>query len=227
MECRLSQIVRPCSLTCLLLMIGNRLEYDAREDRPSGRCMISFIRPCRCAVSSAIARSAAEVKRTFPADPEHRMLRIALGNDDIWDVVMIGFHMMHQNARTQVYPQTIANLVGTLIMFAVRNIFSRAERLRAELRTLAAEGQVAQWLADNPDPFAFLVHEGGATSVTDTAYRFVRHEPGVEVLLFGTGDREHLRRNIGSILAPPLPMDDRQRTSELFGHLAGIGLDQP
>jgi hypothetical protein len=29
------------------------------------RCMISFIRPCRWAASSAMARSAAEVNRTF------------------------------------------------------------------------------------------------------------------------------------------------------------------
>lgn len=31
------------------------------------RCISSFIRPCRRAASSAITRSAAEVKRTFQA----------------------------------------------------------------------------------------------------------------------------------------------------------------
>jgi len=29
----------------------------------------------------------------------------------------------------------------------------------------------------------------------------VRHEPGVDVVLFGTGDQAHLRSNIESILA--------------------------
>lgn len=167
------------------------------------------------------------ITETPPNDPEHQMLRTALENDDIWDVVMIGFHMMHQNARTEVLPLTRAKRIGTLIMFAVRNIFSRPERLRAELRTLAARGQVPQLLADSPDPLGFLIHEGGATSVTDAAYRFVRHEPGVDVVLFGTGDMEHLQANIASILAPPLPLDDLRRISDLFGHLVGIGLDRP
>src|SRR5205085_1434227 len=70
-------------------------------------------------------------------------------------------------------------------------------------------------------------HDGGADSVIDAAYRFVRHEPGVDVVLFGTGDREHLRSNIASILKPPLPETDRDRLAMLFGHLVGVGLDAP
>ena len=68
--------------------------------------------------------------------------------DGVWDVVMVAFHMMHQNARTQVFPRTIANRVGTLLMFAVRNIFSRPERLAGALRELTASGQLPRWLAD-------------------------------------------------------------------------------
>jgi aryl-alcohol dehydrogenase-like predicted oxidoreductase len=63
--------------------------------------------------------------------------------------------------------------------------------------------------------------------VPDAAYRFVRHEPGVDVVLFGTGDPEHLRTNIYSILKPPLPEADQHRLAELFGHLVGVGLDAP
>ena len=65
-------------------------------------------------------------------DPEHDMLQRAV-EDEVWDVVMVAFHMMHQNARTKLFPRTIANRVGTLLMFAVRNIFSRPERLAAAL----------------------------------------------------------------------------------------------
>src|SRR5205085_9734692 len=58
------------------------------------------------------------------------------------------------------------------------------------------------------------------------AYRFARHEPGVDVVLFGTGDAGHLRANVESLLKPPLPEADRQKLAALFGHLAiGIGLD--
>src|SRR5438046_6411010 len=88
--------------------------------------------------------------------------------------------------------------LGTLLMFAVRNIFSRPERLAETMRELADDGLVSRELADNPDPLGFLVHQGGASSVIDAAYRFVRHEPGVDVVLFDTGDYAHLRSNIAS-----------------------------
>ena len=78
-----------------------------------------------------------------------------------------------------------------------------------------------------PDPLGFLVHQGGASSIIDAAYRFVRHEPGVDVVLFGTGDVGHLRTNIDSLLKPPLPQADRERLAGLFGHLVGVGLDAP
>ena len=142
------------------------------------------------------------------SDPEHAMVARAV-EDGVWDVVMVAFHMMHQNARTQVFPHTVANRIGTLLMFAVRNIFSKPERLAAELRQLTAKGRLPRWLADAPNPLGFLLHEGGARTITEAAYRFVRHEPGVDVVLFGTGDPDHLRSNIAALLAPPLPLADR------------------
>ena len=112
-------------------------------------------------------------------------------------------------------------------MFAVRNIFSRRGQLAATMRELAAAGEVPQSLAETENPLGFLIHEGGAKSIIDAAYRFVRHEPGVDVVLFGTGDPEHLRTNLASLLAPPLPEADRARLASLFGHLVGAGLDAP
>jgi len=166
------------------------------------------------------------ISETAPNDPEHRMLQRAVPNG-AWDVAMVGFHMMHQNARDAVFPLTRAHRVGTLLMFAVRNIFSRPGQLAATMRELAAAGEVPQWLAETEDPLGFLIHEGGASSVIDAAYRFVRHEPGVDVVLFGTSDPEHLCTNIASLLAPPLPEADRARLASLFGHLVGVGLDAP
>jgi aryl-alcohol dehydrogenase-like predicted oxidoreductase len=166
------------------------------------------------------------VTETGSSDAEHAMVQRAV-EDGIWDVVMVAFHMMHQNARTEVFPRTMANRVGTLLMFAVRNIFSRPERLATALRELTAGGQLPRWLADAPNPLGFLLHDVGASTITEAAYRFVRHEPGVDVVLFGTGDRDHLRTNIASLLAPPLPLDDRQTLTKLFGRLVGVGLDPP
>lgn len=164
------------------------------------------------------------ISETAPHDLNHDMLHQA-AQDKVWDVCMVGFSMMHQNARTRVFPLTRANGVGTLLMFAVRNIFSQPGRLAATLRELAEDGQIAAELAD--DPLGFLIHPGGAASVVDAAYRYVRHEPGVDVVLFGTGKPEHLKTNIDSLLKPPLPEADHRRLGELFGHLVGVGLDAP
>ena len=166
------------------------------------------------------------ITETAPHDPEHKMLQRAVA-DGVWDVAMVGFHMMHQNAREAVFPLTRQHRVGTLLMFAVRNIFSRPGQLAATMQELAAEGEVPRWLTETDNPLGFLIYEGGAQSVIDAAYRFARHEPGVDVVLFGTGDPEHLRTNIASLLAPPLPEADCARLASLFGHLVGVGLDAP
>ena len=166
------------------------------------------------------------ITETSPHDHEQRMLRRAV-HDAVWEVVMLGFNMMHHNARTHIFPHTIAENIGTLLMFVVRNIFSQPGRLTAKMQELAAAGLVPQWLADTDSPLGFLLHESGARSVTDAAYRFVRHEPGVHVVLFGTSTPEHLRANIDSLLQPPLPEADRQQLATLFGHLLGVGLELP
>jgi aryl-alcohol dehydrogenase-like predicted oxidoreductase len=160
--------------------------------------------------------------------PDHAnaMLKLAL-RDSVWEVYMVGFHMMHQGARTNVFPTTRANGIGTLLMFAVRSIFADPPRVARELRELAAQGLVEKWLGETDDPLGFLIHEnGGAANMTEAAYRYVRHEPGVDVVLFGTGDAAHLRENIASLLKPPLPEADRAKLRALFGDLTiGIGLD--
>ena len=146
-------------------------------------------------------------------------------HDPVWDVFMVGFHMMHQGARANVFPVTRKNGIGTLIMFAVRSIFADPPRIARELRELAQKGLVEKWLGETDDPLGFLVHKDGAASVIDAAYRYVRYEPGVDVVLFGTGNSAHLRANIASLEKPPLPEPDRAKLAALFGRLTGVGLD--
>lgn len=145
--------------------------------------------------------------------------------DPVWDVFMVGFHMLHQGARANVFPFTREAGIGTLIMFAVRRIFADPPRLCREIRALAASGVVEPRLGESDDPLGFLVHAGGADSLIDAAYRFARHEAGTDVVLFGTGEAAHLHANIASLLRPPLPEPDRAKLAALFGHLTGIGLD--
>jgi aryl-alcohol dehydrogenase-like predicted oxidoreductase len=157
-------------------------------------------------------------------DFTNEMLLRALA-DPVWEVYMVGFHMLHQGARQNVFPITRQKGIGTLIMFAVRSIFADPPRVAREMKELAAKGLVEKWLGEIDDPLGFLVHDAGAANMIDAAYRFVRHEPGVDVVLFGTGDAAHLRSNIASLLKPPLPEGDRAKLAALFGRLRGIGLD--
>jgi len=166
------------------------------------------------------------ITETSPNDSEHSMLNRAV-RDDIWDTAMFAFHLMHQPARTQVFPHTRAHRVGTLMMFAVRQIFARPAQLAATVKELVADGQIPARLGESDEPLSFLVHPGGASTLTDAAYRFVRHEPGVDVVLFGTGDPDHLRTNIDSLLKPPLPEADQAQLTALFSHLRGVGLEAP
>src|SRR5262245_47174795 len=50
-------------------------------------------------------------------DSTNEMLKRAV-NDPVWEVYMVGFHMMHQVARKNVFPATRAKGIGTLLMFA-------------------------------------------------------------------------------------------------------------
>jgi aryl-alcohol dehydrogenase-like predicted oxidoreductase len=166
------------------------------------------------------------VSETAPRDPGHTMLERAV-EEPAWEVFMLAFHMLHQNARKAVLQRTRANGIGTLCMFAVRNIFSKPGLLQTTVADLIAEGKLDKGAVDAADPLGFLVKAGGATSVIDAAYRFARHEPGIDVVLFGTGSVAHLKSNIASILGPPLPAADVARLTALFGHLVGVGLDLP
>lgn len=166
------------------------------------------------------------ITETSPNDPEQSMLDRAFREDPFFDVVMFAFNLMNHNARRKVFPNTLKREIGTLIMFAVRNVFSKPSELSKVFEDLSTRGLIVP-AASIGNPLEFLLNGSGATNITDAAYRFARHEPGVDVVLFGTGDAEHLRSNIVSILSPPLPSSYRDRLAAFFGHLTGIGLDLP
>ena len=167
---------------------------------------------------------------TGPRDPEQAMLARAV-EEAPWEVIMLAYSLVNQGARTRVFPVTVRRGIGTLLMFVVRNIFSNDAYRRAVFAKLVEDGLLeASVLSDGQsggDPLAFLVSEGGAASITDAAYRYARHEKGADVILFGTGNRAHVKANVESILRPPLPAAVIERLHKTFGHLSGVGLDLP
>ena len=147
----------------------------------------------------------------FNEDLEHTMLQQALA-DDLWDVLMVGFNLLNQTARANVFAPAVAQNVGILIMFAVRKALGHPDSLRTFTAALVEKGQLDPAdLAAFPD---FLLAE--APSLPDAAYRFCRDEPGVHVVLSGTGNAAHLAANLASFARPPLTQETRNRLIHIF-----------
>jgi len=162
-----------------------------------------------------------------PFDAKHTMLAEALEKDFPFEVIMVGFHLMHQNARSSVFPVTLRDGIGTLIMFAVRRIFSDLVYLESSLQDLCRNGLLSSKYSDVKALEKLLVERGGAETIIDAAYRFARHESGADVVLVGTGSRAHLETNITSILKAPLDSEVLSVLRRDLAHLEGVGLDLP
>jgi L-galactose dehydrogenase len=158
------------------------------------------------------------VTEGFVPDPSHQMLQQGL-KEDLWDVVMIGFNLLNPSARRTLFPTTRRQAVGVLNMFAVRRALSQPDRLKGIVGELIRNRVIPPESVNVGDPLDFVLRESGAATLPEVAYRFCRHEPGVDVVLTGTGNPEHLRANIDSILKPPLPKSIVQKLDELFGNV--------
>ncbi|MAS37235.1 MAG: aldo/keto reductase [Anaerolineaceae bacterium] len=161
------------------------------------------------------------VTEAWNSDLSHEMLKQAL-QDDVWDVMMIGFNVLNQTARDTVLVPAMQQNIGTLIMFAVRLALSRSDRLSEEVQKLIEQGQIDPAEIDIDDPLGFALSEGGAISVPDAAYRFCREEPGTHVILSGTGNPAHLQDNLASFERPPLPESVMQRMKHIFRNVDSV-----
>ena len=128
---------------------------------------------------------------------------------------------MNHNSKKIIFPRAIERNIGTILMFVVCSLFSVPGRLRRDVRELVTNGLLPEWFSELENPLEFLIKEGGANSVMDACYRYARHQRGADTVLFGTGNLEHLEKNLASILAPSLPEDCLNKIDEYFGHLEG------
>ena len=156
------------------------------------------------------------ITEVFRFDTIHTMLEAAVPTDD-FDVVMVGFNILNQVARRNVFPLTLKHDVATLIMFAVRRGLNSAEHTREAVAELIDKAEVDPALFNPDDPLDFLGLDPRVKSQVEAAYRFCRYEPGADVVLTGTGSAAHLDENIESILAPPLPPEVHAKLVAIFG----------
>lgn len=145
------------------------------------------------------------ITEAFIRDPGHRMLTKAV-REGPWEVAMVGFNLLNPSARERVFPMAQARGIGTLCMFAVRRALSQPDALRSLLNELAVLGKI-----DLATDLGFL-----GPDLRDAAYRFCRWEPGVDVVLSGTGSCRHLRENVESLQGPALPIDHQRRVRDIF-----------
>jgi aryl-alcohol dehydrogenase-like predicted oxidoreductase len=158
------------------------------------------------------------VTEGFVVDTSHTMLADSL-KKNLWDVVMVGFSLLNPSARKNIFPLTLRSGVGVLDMFAVRRALSQPARLKEMCAELVEKGAIAKNLLNIDNPLAFLLEETDATTLPEAAYRYCRHEQGVDVVLTGTGNFDHLKENIAAILKPPLPQPALKKLESLFGDL--------
>jgi len=158
------------------------------------------------------------VTEGFVVDTSHTMLADSL-KKNLWDVIMVGFSLLNPSARKNIFPLTLKSGVGVLDMFAVRRALSQPTRLKEMCVELVEKGAIAKGALDLNDPLGFLLKETDAATLPEAAYRYCRHEQGVDVVLTGTGNPDHLKENIAAILKPPLPQAALAQLESLFGGL--------
>jgi aryl-alcohol dehydrogenase-like predicted oxidoreductase len=161
------------------------------------------------------------ITERFVVDSAHSMAERAV-RDNVWDVIMVGFNLLNPCARKNIFPLTAANGVGVLVSYALRRALSQPERLKKLCAELVSKGAIAAGALNSAEPLDFVTKEGAAVSLQDAAYRFCRHEPGVDVVLTGTGSPEHLKANVESLCRPALPALVQQRLKDLFGDIDGL-----
>lgn len=144
------------------------------------------------------------ITEAFGTDCGHQMLERAL-TDDCWDAILVGFNIMNQSARKRVLKITREKGVGTMAMFAVRKALGSPLNFQAAVNELINKGLVKPGTLDAGDPAGSILRNCGASSMAEVAYRFCRHEPGLDVVLSGTGNIRHLSDNFRFLSAPALP----------------------
>ncbi len=155
-------------------------------------------------------------------DKTHEVIK-RVAQDGHFDTAMVTYNMINQNAERTVFGPCEKNGVGIIIMMAVRRALSRPERLVEVIADLKARGLIDAESVPDEDPLGWLVR-GDVESVPAAAYRYAIEPSAVSTVLTGSANLQHLRYNLRSVDAGPLPVAVRRRLQKIFGHLdEGLG----
>lgn len=157
------------------------------------------------------------ITERFYVDTRHEMLARAVA-DAVFDVIMVGFNLVNQTARPILEQAKLAG-IGTLCMYAVRGPLAKLDTANQLVRLAIERGEVDESAVDTANPLGFLVDAGVAGSLSEAAYRFCRHTRGVDVVMTGTSNVEHLKQNLRAIQMPPLPPAVVERLHSIFANV--------
>ena len=158
------------------------------------------------------------ITEAFASDPTHQTLRLAV-KDDCWDVMMVGFNLLNQSARTRVIEPAMQKNIGILDMFAVRKALISQENLAAQLSVLYDKGLIDPDALDIQHPLADVLTSSGCRSLTELAYRFCSSETRIHSILRGTGNIRQMHNNIRDIARGPMPEAVRDKLVGLFARV--------
>ncbi len=156
------------------------------------------------------------ITEMFGEDRQHEMLSQALA-DDLWDVIMVGYNLLNQTARDTVLARAAQQNVGVQVMSAVRKALGNEASLASFVGPLIQSGEIDAEDVEADGALHFALREG--VSIPDIAYRFCRDDPGVHVVLSGTGNADHLVQNLATFARPALTRETTTRLRHIFRHV--------
>lgn len=156
------------------------------------------------------------ITEAFGQDTDRKVMQRAIA-DGVWDVIMLGHNFVNPSAMQALLPRAAERNLGVMAMYAVRGALARKDWLAKLIETLIATGEIDPKAIDMSDPVGFLLGPETSVTLSEAAYRFCRHSPGVNVVLTGTGNRGHLEDNISAINGEPLPALVLHKLSSIFG----------
>ena len=152
------------------------------------------------------------------------MLQKAL-DQNIFDSAMVGFNMLNPSAKKKILPTCNEKKVGTQIMFAVRRALADKDRLIKVVAELVEQNEIGKDLVDLENPLGFVTENRDADSVIEAAYRFCSRQAGVDLVLVGTGSKEHLSEDVDAINGASLSRQILERIDAVFGGVSSVSED--
>lgn len=162
------------------------------------------------------------VSEAFTRDPSHAMLTSAI-EDRAFEVLMAGFNVANQSADKTVFSPASTRGIGTIGMFAVRRMLKDEVHFRQLVDRINRNPRQAREIS--ADALLSAMTEHGVEDVADAAYRFCAFQSGANTMLVGTGNPDHLTRNVASHARGGLPPEIVKLLRDAFGSIDTLTAD--